>query len=136
MILVHDREKNGTDRKKIRRREAMASGAALVRFKAVSPSPTDSHNRHRAAAWTRGSIQKIKKKNKSLPLANHRAPFSEKKFLFPSSSLLLRCSFFAPSLLLLCFIFCIVQAYSVRIRKDLHLPTTQENITAGGRLAN
>lgn len=63
MILVHDREKNGTDReKKIRRREAMASGPALVRFKAVSPSTIDLHNRHRAAAWTRGSIQKIKKK--------------------------------------------------------------------------
>ena len=84
MILVHDREKNGTDRKKIRRREAMASGASPGAFQGCVPSTINLHNRHRAAAWTRGSIQKI---IKVLPLtrtANQRAPISAKKILFPS----------------------------------------------------
>ena len=45
-----------TEKKNQEERGDGFGGAALVRFKAVSPSVGDSYNRHRAAAWTKKCI--------------------------------------------------------------------------------
>jgi len=95
-VLVHDRKQRDGQRKKIRRREAMAAGGFQEGNKAaVSPSVGDSYNRHRAAAWTKKMyIKNNKIFTFTFPLTNHRAPISGRKFFF-----LPHCSFIAPSLL-------------------------------------
>ena len=72
------RKQRDGERKKIRRREAMASGPALVRFKAVAPSVGDLYNRHIASIWKKMDI----KNNKSCRWPITKLRFQRRKFFF------------------------------------------------------